>query len=453
MAISTRSDHDFSHLRAGLAGSLVAHGEEAYDTAREAWNLTADQRPAAVVFAQSATDVAATVRAACELGLRVAPQGTGHGAAALGSLDDAILLRTLRMDGITIDPERRVARVEAGVRWGDLAQAAGEHGLVGLGGSSPTVGVVGYCLGGGIGWLGRKHGLGSDSVTAIELVTGEGEEQRVTEGELFWALRGGGSFGVVTAIELELQPYATLFAGGVKFDAADGARMFDAYREWAAGAPEEATSAIRFLTLPPLPHIPEELHLRPLVDITGAYAGDPAEGERVFAPLRALGEPLLDTFAEIPAADLCRIHGDPEMPIPGLSAHVLLDDLTPEVIGALVEHAGPESGSPLIMASVRHCGGALGREGEGAGALGRIDAGFTLAAIGAAMAPGMGEAVAARQAQLFAAIPGTGRAYLNFQDAPCGADAAFDGETLARLRAVRDAVDPNRRIVTKHPLG
>jgi FAD/FMN-containing dehydrogenase len=201
---------------AGLAGQLVLPGDPDYDRGRQAWNLALDQRPAAVIWPESAADVAAAVGR----GLRIAPQGTGHGAAPLGPLDDIILLRTDRMGGIRIDPRTRIARTEAGVTWLDVVEAAARHGLAALAGSSPDTGVTGYTLGGGISFLGRKFGLAANSVTAIEVVTADGHLVRADhehQPDLFWALRGGGgSFGIVTALEFRLFPVTEAYAGAIK---------------------------------------------------------------------------------------------------------------------------------------------------------------------------------------------------------------------------------------------
>ena len=195
-------------LNGNFAGTVVSPGEERWDQARAAWNLAADQNPAAVAYAESADDVVAAINFARANGLGVAAQGTGHGAGARGPLDGSILLKTERMKGIEIDPEKRVGRYEAGVLWMEANPAAGEHGLANFSGSAPDIGVVGYTTGGGFGWLARRHGLACNKVRAIELVTADGEQRRVdadNDADLFWALRGGGgSFGVVTAIEFDL---------------------------------------------------------------------------------------------------------------------------------------------------------------------------------------------------------------------------------------------------------
>ncbi len=216
---TTASGLDLDTLRSASQGPVIGPGEDGWDAARQAWNLTADQRPAAVASVTNVRDVVAAVDFSRANGLRVAAQATGHAATALEDLERTLLVKTLRIGDIEIDPVTRQARVGAGVLWGDLGVAAAEYGLAGLGGSSPDVGVVGYALGGGIGWLSRPYGLASNSITAIELVTAQGELVRVDrdhEPDIFWALRGGGgSFGIVTALEMSLVPLTEVYAGSV----------------------------------------------------------------------------------------------------------------------------------------------------------------------------------------------------------------------------------------------
>ena len=206
-----------SRLTSAPPGKVVVPEDVRFGEARRAWNLAIDQRPAAVTFPESPQDVAAAVLFARESGLRVAAQGTGHSAGPLGSLEDTILIKTERMRGVSVDPARRTARVDAGVRWLEVVEAAAQHGLSALAGSSPDVGVVGYTLAGGLSFLGRRYGLAANHVSAIELVTADGRlvrADREHEPDLFWALRGGGgSFGVVTAIEFELFPIAPGICG------------------------------------------------------------------------------------------------------------------------------------------------------------------------------------------------------------------------------------------------
>ena len=217
----TMAGRDLDALRAAVAGEVFVPGQADYDQARQAWNLAVDQRPAVVVEAGSATDVAQAVRFARAHRMRIAPQGTGHGAGPLEPLDGAMLLRTTRMRKVRIDPAARNARAEAGAVWQDVIVQAAEHGLAALAGSSPNVGVTGYTLGGGLGWLARRYGLAANSVTAAELVTPGGDLVRADAGhesDLFWAIRGGGGAGVVTALEMRLYPVGELYAGDLFAD-------------------------------------------------------------------------------------------------------------------------------------------------------------------------------------------------------------------------------------------
>src|SRR3954471_24463020 len=259
-------------------GAIARPGDDGYDAARQAFNLALDQRPAAVAFPADASEVAAVVRYARANGLRVAAQTTGHNAGPLGDLSATVLVRTSSLTGVEIDAERRIARVGAGEQWEAVVNAAAPHGLIALHGSSPTVGVAGYSLGGGMGWLARSHGLQTNSVTAIELVTADGELVRTDahhHPELFWALRGaGGNFGVVTAIEFKLYPLTEIYAGFMLWDWTEAERVLTAYAAWAKDAPDTVTTSFRVMQLPPDPALPPFLQGRSVVIIDGA-AQDP----------------------------------------------------------------------------------------------------------------------------------------------------------------------------------
>ncbi len=440
-------------------GRVATPGDPDWDEARAAWNLAADQRPEAVVFAENAADIAAAVSFAAENDLRVAGQGTGHGAAALGPLADTILLKTERMRGIDVDPSARTARVEAGVLSMELSAAAGEHGLIFLPGSAIDVGVTGYTLGGGLSWLGRRHGFACNNVRAIELVTAAGEPLTVDAGnepDLFWALRGGGGgYAIVTALQLDLLPIADVYAGALLFPAEAGAEGVRAYRDWAADVSEDVTSVVRFLRPPPMPDVPEPIRDRPLLTIDAACIGSREEGEATVAPLREIGEPIMDTFDQIPAAGLGKIHMDPEQPVPALGNHATIRELPDEAIDAFVAYAGPESGSPLLLAELRQLGGALGRPAEDGGALDKIDAAFAMLGIGLPMTPELGAAVGAHLDRMPEAMgPWAAEGgYFNFAERPCDADAILPAETCARLAEVKRRYDPENRIVANHAVS
>ena len=446
-------------LGAKLSGAALAPGDDGWDEARAAWNLTADQRPAGVVLADGVDDVRATVEFAREHGARVAPQSTGHAASGITSLDGTILRRPLGMGGVEIDAAARLARVEGGAVWSAVAAKAGEHGLVGLSGSAGEVGVVGYTLGGGIGWLSRKHGLACNSVVSFDVVNADGDVVRASadsEPDLFWALRGGGgSFGIVTAMEFTLYPLAEAYAGMIAWPAARGVDVIPAYLEWVKGLPEEMSAWVRYLTLPPIPEVPEHLRGNPIVDVTAAYAGPESEGAELLRPLLELGEPMMNTFATVPASGLGALNGDPEEPVPGLGDGDLLGELPAEAADALAGVAGPDSGSPLLSVQLRHLGGALTRPPAGAGATAGLDAEYALYAVGIAMGPEMAQATSAHVNKVKETLApwSTGRRYLNFVDVPAPAALSFDDETYARLLQVRAQHDPQNLFRANHEVA
>lgn len=448
---------DFTGL--ALAGRIATPDDSDWDQARLAWNLAADQQPVAVVFAESADDAAATVRFAAESGLKVAAQGTGHGAAPLAPLEETILLKTERMRGVEIDPDARTAWIEAGVLGAELGEAAGGHGMCSMPGSSPDVGVVGYTLGGGLSWLGRRYGFACNRVAAIELVTAAGEARTVdaeNEPDLFWAMRGGGGgYAVVTALRVNLLPIAEVYAGALVFPAEVGAEAVRTYRDWAAGVPEEITSIVRFVTPPPIPDVPEPIRGRPLLTIDATCIGGQAEGEATIAPLREIGETIMDTFAWMPTAGLTRIHMDPENPVPGVGEGATIRELPDEAIEAFASVAGPGSGSPLLLSELRHLGGALGRPDESGGALSHLDAGFAMYSVGMPMTPELGEAIPAHLAKIAETMQPwrTDGGYYNFVEGPCDVDAILPPDVCARLGEVKRKWDPDGRIVANHAVS
>jgi FAD/FMN-containing dehydrogenase len=449
-----RTSTIFERLSTSLEGELVLPDDPAWDEARTAWNLAVDQRPAAVVLAESASDVSKTIQIARSAGLRVAPQGTGHGATPLGDLSDTILLRTTRMRGVSVDPKRRTARVEAGVLWQEVTDAAAEHGLAALAGSSHDVGVVGYTLGGGISWLARKYGLSSNAVLAAEIVDAEGNERRIgyeNDPDLFWAIRGGGgAFAVVTALEIRLFPVAEIYAGTLFFPI-DGAReVLSAWLELTDHAPEELMSVGRLMRFPDLPMVPEPVRGKEFALVEVAHLGSEEDGVELTRPLRELG-PVLDTTAMIPARRLSELHMDPPAPVPGIGDGRLLDALSLEAIDAIVESAGAESGSTLLSVEVRQLGGALARRAEGDGAA-FLDRDFALFAVGVAPMPEIAAKTRSDVARVLAAVDpwDSGRDYLNFREDASTGERLFSGETHERLRAIKAAVDPANVIRSNH---
>ncbi|HTE61577.1 MAG TPA: FAD-binding oxidoreductase [Solirubrobacteraceae bacterium] len=438
-----------------LTGDVVTPDQPEWDLARRAWNLAADQQPALVALPADAEDVRAVVVYATDAGLKIAPQGTGHNATAIASLDDTILLSTQRMRGVEIDPVTQTARVQAGTLWLEVTEAATPHGLYPLSGSSPDVGVVGYTLGGGLSWLARKHGLAANNVTAIELVTPDGRLLRATaedHAELFWALRGGGgNFGVVTAMEFRLFPYDAVYAGMFLWPYERHAEVLHAWHAWTRTAPEAITTSFRIMHLPPLPELPPFLSGRSVVVIDGAHAGGAEAGAAATAALRELG-PELDTWAPSTPAVLSRVHMDPEEPMPYAGESALVSGLDTAGLDAFAASIQP--GSPVMFGELRHLGGAVGRVPEGAGAAGRLHGEYLTFGGGLVLDADGARAVAEALGRFRAATAAyeTGKAYLNFAEHPTDAATFYDDDAYARLRAIRAAVDPDGRMVGNHPI-
>jgi hypothetical protein len=445
-------------LTSALPGKVVIADDARFHEARRAWNLTIDQRPAAVAFPESPQDVAAVVLLAREFGLRVAAQGTGHSAGPLGSLEDTILLKTERMPEVSVDPARRTARVEAGTVWLDVVQAAAQHGLAALAGSSPDVGVIGYTLGGGLSFLGRRYGVAANHVRAIELVIADGQLIRADlehEPDLFWALRGGGgSFGVVTAIELELFPIPEAYAGILWYPIERGPEVLHAWWEMTHGdLPDELTTVGRFLNLPPTLEIPEPVRGKSFAIIEAYHLGDPADADELLAPLRALG-PLNDTITTVPVLALSHMHMDPEQPVPAAGDGLMIGHLPADALDAFIEAAGAHAEFPLASIELRHLGGELSRKRPEHGALPSIDANYAMNAVGIVPAPELEAPVRAQvQAVKAALAPWAARQMnLNFTETQQDAARFWTEQAYHRLRRIKTAVDPDDLVRSNHPI-
>ena len=429
-------------------GFVHLPGEAEYAAAATPWNVAVVQRPAAVALPRTPQEVQALVRAASALGLRVSAQTTGHAAGVLGDLDDVVLVRTSHLQGVGIDVRRRVARVGAGVAWEQVVEAAAEHGLATPHGSAPDIGVVGYSLGGGLGGLARKHGLAASNVTAIELVTADGRLVRADarhQRKLFWALRGGGgSFGVVTAIEVRLQPIADAYAGMLLWSVEHLEPVLRAWNEWTRTAPEEATTSLRVLRFPPLPELPPFLSGRTVVVVDGVFLTDDGSASRELAPLRDL-DPEMDTFARVPMTALPRLHMDPEQPTPSVGAGTVLGGLDEAGIRAFVDAAGPDARSSLLISELRQLGGAVSRPAAGGGVLSHVPGAFVLLGVAVAAGPEATEQGRADAEALLEAMGpwANGRSFLNFAERPVDPSTAFDPKDWARLCKVRAKVDPS----------
>ena len=411
-------------------------GEDGYEQAARSWNTNVEHRPDAVVMVTDADVVIDAVRRAARHDLPVGVMATGHGTAA--PISGGILLNTSQLRDVRIDPSARTAVVAPGARWADVVPAAAKHGLAGLPGSSSQVGVVGYSLGGGFGWLGRRYGLASDSIRSAELVTAEGRLITVDETHELWdALRySSGNFGVVTSLEFDLHPVAEVYGGNLFYPVERAREVLRAYAVWTRRMPDEFTSAVTFRRFPDLPVVPDHFRGRQLIAVRGAWCGDPAEGERLVDGIRTeLGAPVVDTFTTMPVTELDTIGMDPVDPI-GFYTHAeLLRDLTGDTIEKLVALG---AGAPVVALEIRQLGGALGR----------LQGKYSLNAIGATPTPESKPRIRSylttleKQLRPFV----TGGTYLNFLDlgtaTPERIQAAYGAEDWARLRELKRKWDP-----------
>ena len=450
----TSSAPEIQRLRGRVEGAVLTPEDSGYDDARASWNLAFDARPAVVVEPATAADVEVAMRFAAEVDLGVGVQATGHGMAGLP--DGALLLSTRGLQEVAIDPAARTARIGAGSTWGPVLAEAQLHGLAPLVGSAPHVGAVGYTLGGGMGWLARKHGLAADTLRAVELVTADGRRRRVDadhDVELFWALRGGGagSLGVVTAIEIELVPVTEVYAGNLLYPPEAAGEVFARFREWVRDVPDELTAAVAIMNFPPFEEVPEPVRGRSFAIVRGCWCGPVEEGAALLDEWRDWQAPALDLFGPMPFGRMAEISQDPVDPVPALVGTDSLTDLDEATSQALIEHTLPAGGPPVLMFSeIRHGGGALATSGTGAGRARLRDVPFVTHVVGvpdpedpqrlADHLRSLSSALAPRRAE---------HAYLNFLDGEQRRERtrqAYDEQEWARLRAVKATVDPDDRL-------
>ena len=292
-ALDPQHPSDVAAFTAGIAGTVIRPEDAAYDEARQVHLAQIDRRPAMIVRAANAGDVARTVMFARETGLELAVRGGSHSLAGHSTSEGGIVLDLGGMKGLHIDPERRLAWAQPGLLAEEYTVAAAAHGLATPFGDTGSVGIAGLTLGGGIGWLARKHGLAIDALVSVELVTADGRLITANETEhpdLFWAVRGGGgNFGVVTRFQYRLYPVAGIFGGALFMPATKA--VLQALEPIAASAPEELTTISFLMAAPPAPFIPAEVVGQQTLAIMFVYDGDPEAGAAAIAPFRQVATP------------------------------------------------------------------------------------------------------------------------------------------------------------------
>ena len=445
-------DATVAELAAELRGAVVCPGDDAYDSARALWNAAHDKHPALIAQCAGPADVAAALRFARSEKLEVAVCGGGHSIAGFSGVDGGIVIDLSPMRGILIDPIGQRAIVQAGCTWRDVDVETQAHGLATTGGLVSTTGVAGFTLGGGIGWLMRRHGLACDNVIAADVVTADGEMVRASASEnadLLWALRGGGgNFGVVTSFELSLHPVGPTVAGGVIFFPGDEAEaVLRGWREWLPSAPDELTTLVNLATAPPAPFIPEAWHGKRVVAVAGVHAGSVEDGLEAAAPLRSLAEPIADLFGPIPYAAMQGLLDALHPPGNGnyFKSHHM-SDLPDEAIQALI--AGHQAvSSPMNEIHVHDLRGAVARVRAGDSAFPHREAPYVLNVIAKWPGGGPGPEHVEWARALVESMEkfGTGAAYVNFMTDAEDSDrlrVAYGAETYDRLVAAKDRWDP-----------
>jgi FAD/FMN-containing dehydrogenase len=437
-------------LEPRFAGELIGPEDPGFEAARRVWNGTVDRRPALIARCAGADDVVAALDFARDRDLAVAVRGGGHNVAGNAVCDRGVVIDLSAMKGVEVDPDRRIARVQPGVVLGELDRATQAHGLAVPTGNVSMTGVAGLTLGGGLGWIARKHGPTCDNLLAADVVTADGTRLRATEEEnpdLLWGLRGGGgNFGIVTAFEYRLHPLGPeVIAGGVVHAFADAPEVFGFFSDYVAAAPDElSVVASTFRAAAPMP-VPPEVYGELVTVLAVCWAGDPIEGERVLGPLRRFGRPLADLVGRMPytalqsASDASYPHGQRNY---WKSQYV--DQIPEAAVARLMEHA-PRMPSPLSSFYFQHLGGALRRRGAEQAAFGHRDAAFdfTILTVWRDAAADGAQIASARDFHAAMQPYATG-VYVNNLGVE-GADrvrAAYAPATWARLVALKDRHDP-----------
>ena len=423
--------------------------------ARAVFNAMHRSRPDVIASCATTDDVVAAVKRAREENLPLAVRGGGHSIAGLSAIEGGMLIDLAPMNGVEIDAERRIAKVGGGALWKDLDGAAQEHGLAVPGGVVSDTGVAGLTLGGGYGWLRRKHGLSCDSLIEAELVTADGSVVKASADEnpdLFWAIRGGGgNFGIVTTFTFELHEVGPEVAFAATFyPLEDAGEIMRGWRDYVESAPDEVTSVCVTLTFPANPELPEAVHDRPVIIVGGVYVGDVDAGLAEMQPLRELGTPLFDMSGPTPFVGV-QTGFDALFPRDTLRAYwksQYVDELSDAAIDTIAAKA-QDRPAPLTLVNTFHMGGAIARVGEEDTAFATRTSPYMVSIDGMWTEAGDDQANVAwvRSAWNDVGEYGTGEVYLNFtglsEEAPsAGVDSAF-GRNLKRLGEVKAKYDPD----------
>ena len=444
----------FASFVGGLSGTVLTPSDDGYDTAREVIDASVDRRPALIVRAADAGDVARTVHLARETGLELAVRSGGHSIAGHSATEGGILLDLAGLDSVEIDPDRRIGSAGGGVRAGQFTAAAFEVGFAVPFGDSANVGLGGLTLGGGVGWLARNRGLTIDHLLEVELVTADGECLTVNDDshpDLFWGLRGGGgNLGIATRFTYRLTPIGMVLGGAaiLPLSVENLRGIVDA----ALAAPDELTMIIAVMRVPPLPFVPAEHHFTPAILPLVVYDGDPEAGTEAVAPLRAVAEPIADVIGPMPYPAIFQLTDDASERAPISVRSVFMDALDDAALTEIVERAA-NAPSPMAMTQIRVLGGAVGRVPSDATAYAFRDRRILVALL--AIYPDLADQARVRawNADFATAIRGdsTGM-YVNFlaDEGPEAVRAAYPDGTYERLAELKRRYDPDNLFRLNH---
>jgi len=451
MATAVIDEEAAQTLKAGLRGEVILPDDEGYETARRVWNGLIDRRPALIARCAGAADVLDAVRFAHANDLVVAVRGGGHNLGGFGTCDGGIVIDLSLMKGIRVDPRSRVVRAEGGVKWGELDHETQAFGLATTGGLVSTTGIAGLTLGGGSGWLSRKHGFSCDNLLSADVATADGRLLTASHDEnddLFWGLRGGGgNFGIVTSFEYRVHPVGPMILGGAVFYPVEQAMDFlRFYREWTPTLPDEVGTDAAFLTAPEAPFIPEHLQGTPMIGLALCYSGPLEGGEEAIKGLREFGPPAIDLVGPMPYTALQGMF-DPFFPH-GICSYwktEYVDDLSDGAIETIISHVA-KAPSALPQLHIEHQRGAVARVGRDETAFSHRDAGYRVLAVALWTDPAETEMQVewAREGSRAIKPFSTGGVYLNFlgEEGEDRVRAAYRPETYARLAALKAKYDP-----------
>jgi hypothetical protein len=444
--MTTVQDTLAASIGAGFGGTIFTPGNAGYDEARIVWNGTVATRPAVIARCHTTADIVAAVNLTRTARVPLAVRAGGHSIAGHSSCDGGVVIDLTAMRGVKVDPDARTAVAGPGATWADFDAAAAEHGLASTGGLISTTGVAGLTLGGGIGWLQRRYGLACDNLRAARIVTADGDLVDADEA-LMWGLRGGGgNFGIVARFVFDLHPVSTIVGGLLLFPFERGEEVLRAFREWAVGAPDEASILVAINSAPPEPFVPADLVGQKVVALVGCWCGNLADGAVALGPLREL-RPVVDLFGPMPYPALQgMLDGGAPYGLRNYFRSGYIADLTDDVITTALDHAAQMS-SPMSQVHFHHMGGAVARFDTSTSSFSGRAAGYTYNLIGTWTDPAEDDvhiASVRAQSEALAPLSLPGR-YVNFasEGAADGVRAAYGDEIYDRLARLKREYDPH----------